>query len=142
MREIQSFAFSRTYPDARPNVNQDAIVSSAPADNGLTDLFCDRGWEVCMFETILFAAFYHDTGTVAGSGIASMQFGGSGARRLRTTTNNRSLQDADQEAAVAEFELDFETVATVDEGTSGATSNMMGLVSVALLAVGSAATLL
>ena len=138
MREIQSFAFSRTYVDGRPAVNQDAIVGSLAADNGLTDLFCENGWEVCMFETILFAAFYRDTGVVAGSGIASMQFGGSvAARRLR---NNRALQADGEEAAVAEFELDFETVATTDGVGSGASS--MGFMAVASLAIAGTAALL
>ena len=129
MREIQSFAFTRTYSDSRPDANQVAIENSAPANNGLTDLFCENGWEVCAFETILFAAFYRDSGVVAGSGIASMQFGGSG-RRLRA--NNRELQA--EEAAVAEFELDFETVATTDEPGSGAASNsaMAGLSAMAI----------
>ena len=133
MREIQSFAFSRTYVDGRPAVNQDAIVGSLAADNGLTDLFCENGWEVCMFETILFAAFYRDTGVVAGSGIASMQFGGSvAARRLR-----RNLQADGEEAAVAEFEVDFETIATTDAVGSGAATNT-GIFAMTFLALAGA----
>ena len=129
MREIQSFTFTRADPPA----TQVAVENSAAANNGLTDLFCEEGWEVCAFETILFAAFYRVSGQVAGAGIASMQFGGSG-RRLR------ALQAAGEEAAVAEFELDFDTVATEDVGGSGA--SMMSLLSIALLAVGSATALL
>ena len=120
MREIQSFAFSRTYEDGKtPAVNQVAIENSAAANNGLTDLFCERGWEVCAFETILFANFYRDSGSVAGSGIASMQFGGSG-RRLR------ALQANDQEAAIAEFEIEFVTLQTLENLTSGATATTAG----------------
>ena len=140
MREIQSFAFSRTYPDSRPDVNQDAIVNSGPADNGLTDLFCDRGWEVCMFETILFAAFYRDTGTVAGAGIASMQFGGSGRRQLRAFDNNDSNRvpratQADQEAAVAEFEIEFITFATLEGLSSGGATTTAGSIAAGILSV-------
>ena len=46
MRNIQSFTFSRSYTDGRPDVNQITVENSAAADNGLTDLFCGLGWEV------------------------------------------------------------------------------------------------
>ena len=138
MREIQSFSFSRVYGDARPDVNQVAIENSAPANNGLTDLFCENGWEVCAFETILFAAFYRDSGAVSGAGIASMQFGGSGNRQRQL----RSLQDGagGEEAAVAEFELDFETVATVDAPNSAGVASS-GVPAMMLLAISAAMAL-
>ena len=144
MREIQSFEFTRTYPDSRPDVRQIAIENSAAASNGLTDLFCERGWEVCMFESILFAAFYRDSGSVDGSGIASMQFGGSTTARKRQRTlraasgtgtggsntdiideNGRDLQQQDDADAVAEFEIQFVTLATLDGLTSGVGANAL-----------------
>jgi hypothetical protein len=53
----------------------------------------------------LFANFYTALGSVAGSGVASMQFGSNTARRLRSGAG-RSLQADDEEAGASEFDLD------------------------------------
>jgi hypothetical protein len=103
MRTIDSFTFTR----ATPEITQVAVVGAAGATNGLTNLDCGAGYEICAFDSILFAAFYSSTGIVTGGGIASMQFGGSTAvRRLRN--GGRAAQASDEEVAgAAEFELDF-----------------------------------
>jgi hypothetical protein len=89
MRSLDDFTFSRGV------IEQTAITGfNQEASNGLTSLTCTSGADVCVFETILFAAFYTTTGTVLGSGTGSMQFG---TRRLRAL----------QEAVSSEFELDF-----------------------------------
>jgi hypothetical protein len=134
MREIQSFEFNRLGADA---VVQKAIVGGQPSLNQLTTLDCMPGFEVCSFKTILFANFYKSKGTVAGNGIASMQFGGS-ARRLRS--ESRKLQE-DEAAGAAEFELDFDvTQAIDDEAISGAGS--MGVFAMSLFAAAGALALL
>jgi hypothetical protein len=113
MRSLDDFTFSRGL------ISQPAIIGyNQEASNGLTSLTCVNGADVCVFETILFAAFYTTTGTVLGTGTGSMQFG---ARRLR------ALQDRSESAAASEFDLDFE----VDQGrgkntgSGAATSGLM-----------------
>jgi hypothetical protein len=138
MREIQSFEFTRLGDDA---AGQKAIVAGQPSLNQLTTMDCLPGFEVCSFKTILFANFYKSSGTVAGNGIASMQFGGS-ARRLRSQ-NGRSLQDLEQDeaAGAAEFELDFGVAeASDDVATSGAAGS--GVFAMSLFAAAGALALL
>jgi hypothetical protein len=124
MRSIDDFSWSRVSPNV---VNQPAIVGpNKIAANQLTSLDCDSGYEMCSFETILFAAFYTTPGAVLGSGVASMQFGSTdntpNARRLRGETGEgRDLQE-DDAAAAAEFELDFDVAQALPQGTSGAGS--------------------
>ena len=71
------------------------------------------------------AAFYTTAGAVAGSGVASMQFGstnnGIGRRNLRGDEGGRMLQE-DDAAAAAEFELDFDVTQATPYGTSSAAS--------------------
>jgi hypothetical protein len=114
MREIQSLTYTR----ASPIATQAAVENGAAALNGLSDLTCDPGSEVCMVETILVADFYTITGVVSGSGVGSMQFGS--ARRLRSS--ERGLQTIQDEAGSAQFDLSVETVAGEDTGASGASS--------------------
>jgi hypothetical protein len=96
MRSLDDFTFSRGL------VNQPAITGyNQEANNGLTSLSCRNGVDVCVFGTILFAAFYTSqcTGVVFGSGTGSMQFG---TRRLRALQPNRP-----EAVATSEFALDF-----------------------------------
>ena len=122
MRSVDDFTWSRSFPNT---VNQPAIVGrNVVARNDLTTLNCNPGDLYCSFETILFAAFYTTAGAVAGSGVASMQFGstdnGIGRRNLRAD-EERMLQD-DDAAAAAEFELDFDVQQATPYGTSSAAS--------------------
>jgi hypothetical protein len=110
MREVQSLTYSREDPAA----SQIAVADGAAANNGLSDLTCVAGSDVCMVETILVAEFYSVAGVVSGSGIGSMQFG---TRRLRS--GSRATQ-AEDEAGSSEFDMEVETVATVDDTASGA----------------------
>jgi hypothetical protein len=117
MRSLDEFTFSRN----AGAISQEAIVGyNQEATNGLTSLTCSNGADVCVFETILFAAFYSNVGVVLGSGTGSMQFG---ARRLRALqASGRS-----ESAAASDFELDL-AVNPVgrDRGGSGAaTSGVM-----------------
>ena len=102
MRSLDEFTFTRD-----TTVTQEAIIGyNQVATNGLTSLTCTNGVDVCVFETILFAAFYTSAGTVSGSGTGSMQFGAgvAGARRLRALQADTNTPEA---AATSEFELDF-----------------------------------
>jgi hypothetical protein len=105
MRTIDSFSYTRT--DATPAITQVAVSGGAGAANALTNLDCEAGYEICAFDSILFAAFYASTGIVTGSGVASMQFGGS-SRRLGHVGRVAAQQADDEIAGAAEFELDFE----------------------------------
>jgi hypothetical protein len=136
MRRIDSFEFTRAADEINAEVRQVAVQAGAEAPNLLTSLDCKSGYQTCSFETILFAAFYRSAGSVAGSGIASMQFGGS-ARRLRSGGRNAQEDDV---AGAAEFELDFDIVATVDDESSDA--SRMGTMSMALVAIAGAVALL
>ena len=137
MRSVDDFTWSRSFPNT---VNQPAIVGrNVVARNDLTTLDCNPGDLYCSFETILFAAFYTTAGAVAGSGVASMQFGTTNngiGRRLRGE-EQRMLQD-DDAAAAAEFELDFDVNQASPYGTSGATSYGI-MVSMTLLSIFAAA---
>jgi hypothetical protein len=94
MRSIDNFMFIQDI------IIQPAIIGyNQESSNGLTILTCSNGDEVCVFETILFAAFYSTAGVVLGSGTGSMQFG---ARRLRVLQTDRS-----EAAATSKFGLDL-----------------------------------
>jgi hypothetical protein len=137
MRSIDLFTWSRTTPNA---VTQAAIIArDTIAANQLTTYDLCRGDLVCSFESILFANFYTALGSVAGSGVASMQFGTNTSRRLRSGAG-RNLQEDDEVAGASEFELDF-SISSVDkvQGTSGA--NSMSLMAVGFLAVAGVAGL-
>jgi hypothetical protein len=121
MRSIDDFTWTRSTPNV---VNQPAIIGrNVVANNQLTTLDCLPGDAICTFDTILFAAFYTTPGAVLGSGVASMQFGttdnGVGRRLRGETGDGRDLQ-ADDAAAAAEFELDFDVAqGLLPQGTSG-----------------------
>jgi hypothetical protein len=122
MRRIVSFAFERG------STRQEAIVAAEPAANGLTDLWCDPGYAICHFETILFASFYESKGSVNGSGIADMQFGGEASsdsvtpKFRRLLRENRDLQENEDAAASAEFDMEI-SIGTVDSVFSAASSS-------------------
>jgi hypothetical protein len=132
MREIQSLTYTRNAPVA----TQAAVENGAAATNGLSDLSCNPGSDVCMVETILVADFYRVTGVVTGSGVGSMQFG-SATRRLRSSERDLQIQD---EAGSAQFDLSVETVAGEDAGASGASST--GVFSLTFLAFAGLLTIL
>ena len=136
MRSIDLFTWSRALPN---QVTQAAIIGrDQVAANQLTTYDLCRGLGVCSFESILFANFYTALGSVAGSGVASMQFGTNTSRRLRTGAG-RSLQD-DEVAAASDFDLDFSTAQGNDvKSTSGA--NSMSLMAMGFLAVAGVAGL-
>jgi hypothetical protein len=110
MRQITSFAFERG-----STISQQAIVEEGPAANGLTDLWCEPGYAICHFETILLAAFYDSSGSVSGSGFADMQIGGEISpdsvtpKSNRLLRENRELQQNNEDAAgsLAGFDLEI-----------------------------------
>jgi hypothetical protein len=111
MRRIDGFTWTR---DDIP-VSQEAVVGSAGALNGLTDLYCEFGAVQCSFETLLNSLFFESPGITYGLGSATMQFGaGSGSRRRRRRIQgkwdsywDRDLQSASpREIGIAEFDLE------------------------------------
>ena len=88
------------------------------------------GGEYCEFSPILFSAFYSTTGTVAGSGVASMQFG---SRR------NHGLSVLQDDVVTAEFDLPINIAAAGDgfsaEISGGATLGTVCAVTFGLLNV-------
>jgi hypothetical protein len=117
MRTVDSFTWTR---DAN---TQAAVEGGLAAGNLLTTFDADlcAAGDYCTFSSILFAAFYATTGSVAGNGIASMQFG---TRRLADNTGGlRSLQEASA-AGTSEFDLSVDIENTADDGpgTYGGTS--------------------
>jgi hypothetical protein len=79
MRHIDQFTFVQ---DLTP---QEAIVNEVAAPNFLTELTCIPGSEQCSFETLLFADFFQNNpqSTVAGTGIATLQWGYQANRLLQ-----------------------------------------------------------
>jgi hypothetical protein len=137
MRSIDNFSFIRDLGTDNPVV-QIAVENQDEAANLLTTYDNDacKGSLVCHFSTILFANFYTAVGSVDGSGIASMQFGEAGVRRLRS--DDRNLQE--DSAAAAEFELEFGVAATI-ETPSGA-SSIGAMLMTGLLALSGVAALM
>jgi hypothetical protein len=157
MRAIDSFTWKR---DAPVEITQAAVENRAEASNTLTALYCAPGELVCHFVSILFASFYATPGAVAGSGIASMQFGGddtyigadgyqydSGNNKLTAFTkarrNLRQLQE-EETAASAEFDLSFDVDQgdlTFSDSTSGASSTV-GTLAMSMVAAAGAIAML
>lgn len=75
MRRIDSFTYQREKLPAEPGqyVSQVAVRDGASADPATTELFCERGWELCYFDTLLKGDFYFSTGPVFGFGEAWLQ---------------------------------------------------------------------
>jgi len=134
MRSVDEFAFTRG-----TTIRQSAVEANKAAGNLLTTYTpadCE-GALVCRFSTILFAQFYATPGQVSGLGTASMQFGGTARRQLRS---ERDLQAADS-AGAAEFDLNFEVAQAEAQSDSGAGSTSMGA-AVTMAAVAAVAALL
>ncbi len=93
MSSLDEFKWVRDEYTGLPGkkVEQTAIESSGPASNFLTyfDSPACFGAEWCSFSSILFADFYVNTGSVAGSGNATLMFDGT-RRRLE---EGRQLQE-------------------------------------------------
>jgi hypothetical protein len=157
MRAIDSFTWTRDSPVA---ITQAAVENRLEASNTLTSLYCAPGELVCHFVSILFASFYATPGAVAGSGIASMQFGGddtyigvdgyqydsSNAKLTSFTKNRRNLRQLqeEEEAASAEFDLSFDVDQgdlTFSDSTSGASSTVGNLAMSMVAAAGALAML-
>jgi hypothetical protein len=133
MLRITSFVFERG------STNQPAIADGISA-SVLTDLFCDAGFAICHFETILFAAFYQSPGSVTGSGIADMQFGGETSadsvspRNRRLLRENRKLQADGGASGGAEFDLEVFIIPSEDSDFTSAASSSGGLFAIAVAA--------
>jgi hypothetical protein len=132
MLRITSFVFERG------SINQPAVADGISA-SVLTDLFCDAGFAICHFETILFAAFYQSPGSVTGSGIADMRFGGETSadsvspRGRRLLREKRQLQAAGASGG-AEFDLEVFIIPAEDSDFSSASSSSGGLFAIAMAA--------
>mmetsp|Transcript_18781 Transcript_18781/g.52475 ORF Transcript_18781/g.52475 Transcript_18781/m.52475 type:complete len:540 (+) Transcript_18781:380-1999(+) len=82
--------------------SQVAISNGGPAENGLTELFCQQGARQCFFETFLFSYFYLNNAqgvqeAVIGNGVATLQWGGEGVDR-RLEPLNQTLASVEKDA--------------------------------------------
>jgi hypothetical protein len=78
LNRITWFYFYRETLDGTGDIDvrQDSIFDDAIVDpQGLTMSSCEPGDELCVFSTILKAAFFNVPGTVLGTGEAICQFG-------------------------------------------------------------------
>ncbi len=73
MRSVDSFRYQRQKPEGGLLVTQVALRDGKSADPAMTEHFCERGWELCYFDTILKADFYFGPGRVIGYGEAWLQ---------------------------------------------------------------------
>jgi hypothetical protein len=137
MRRITEFHFERG------DIRQNAIVASEAAPNGLTDLWCEPGYAICHFETILFAQYYQSSGFVNGSGFGDMQFGGETSsdsvtpKFRRLLRENRDLEDAgDAAGPSAEFDMEISIVPAVSVPSAASSSGGLFAMAVAAAAAG------
>mmetsp|Transcript_118455 Transcript_118455/g.177017 ORF Transcript_118455/g.177017 Transcript_118455/m.177017 type:complete len:380 (-) Transcript_118455:60-1199(-) len=136
MRRIESFTWARDFGGAIGSVTQEAIVDTRPAANQLTILYCESGNEICAFESILMAFFYRNSGSVQGTGVASMQFGSTTiARRGLRSGQARTLQEDGPAAGVAEFDFSMEILPRPSPYASGAEATRTTLWITSVLAV-------
>jgi hypothetical protein len=112
LRHIDAFSFFRD--DQR----QVAVAPvNLPADNALTEIFCERGSHKCYFETLLAAQFFTSAGTVRGSGAASLQFG--------SNSSGRSLQEDNDDVSKSRgFRLSFEIFPTLSSNSNEAVTRV------------------
>ena len=91
MRRIDNLFYSR---QDVPGLVQYAVEGGITDFYGLSEVFCDRGSDVCRVETIIRSEFFATPGMVNVVGIASLQFGNSPSRRdLEISYNtDRDLQ--------------------------------------------------
>lgn len=73
MRSVDSFTYYRDNLATGNRINQVALKDGASANLQLTEHFCERGWEMCYFDTLLNADFYFKAGRVYGYGEAWLQ---------------------------------------------------------------------
>jgi hypothetical protein len=72
MRRVDSFTYWRDSPNAGTTIEQIALRDGESA-SPVTELFCERGWEMCHFDTLLRSDFYFGVGRVLGYGEAWLQ---------------------------------------------------------------------
>ena len=91
MRRIDNLFYSR---QDVPGLVQYAVEGGITDFYGMSEVFCDRGSDVCRVETIIRSEFFATPGMVNVVGIASLQFGNSPSRRdLEISfSNGRDLQ--------------------------------------------------
>ena len=103
MGTIDRFTFWQGY------VSQEAVQGGNEAVNGLTELTCARGFEMCVFKTLLNAAFFQGPSTVDGTGFATLQFGSDAAgRKLDSydeSTFQRELQSRPRALELPRFQI-------------------------------------
>jgi hypothetical protein len=79
MRSVDSFYFSKNDTDFL----QFAIEGGQSDFLGFTvEMNCERGSEICSFDTIMRADLFSTTGVVVGHGVATLQFGNANSRRF------------------------------------------------------------
>ena len=120
LRRIDSFTYIRQKPKDGTTIIQEAVRDGATANDATTELFCERGSEVCYFDTVLRSDFFFGRGEVYGFGEAWLQYGKGTIRKLQfsvmTPPHDRVLQDVDGGFAGASgFNLRF-VVAPEDSG--------------------------
>ena len=120
LRRIDSFTYMRQSPTDGNTILQEAVRDGATANDVTTELFCERGSELCYFDTVLRSDFFFGRGEVYGFGEAWLQYGKGTIRKLqfsvRTPPQRRVLQDVDGGFAGASgFNLRF-IVAPEDTG--------------------------
>lgn len=100
MRRIESFTYMREKPTDGSTIFQKAILDGVSANPALTELTCERGTEVCFFDTLLRSDFFFGRGEVYGFGEAWLQYGRGTVRKLEFSVRNpeypvRKLQEVD-----------------------------------------------
>ncbi|KAL3916472.1 MAG: hypothetical protein SGILL_005162 [Bacillariaceae sp.] len=89
------------------NISQVAITTNAKAEPR-TEIFCERGSQICAFETELREEFFRTSGIIAGKGIVWLQFG------------KDSRRNALGEEYGYEYELGFYLLPQMEPGFAGA----------------------
>lgn len=113
MRRIDTFTFQKDSPAGDDTkVTQAAVRDGKSANDALTELNCERGWELCYFDTQLTADFYRNAGIVFGYGEAWLQYGSGQVRKLKIDLPMRQLSQEVEGgfAGASQFNLDFYTI--------------------------------
>jgi hypothetical protein len=130
---IESLTFARDGNGPNNSLNQDAVIGSIAATNGLStynDIDC-YGKDYCYVSTILIASFFQTPGTVSGSGEASLTFYSTAERKKKrnlaedavTVYNSdqqyRSLPDNNNEVdgAIPAFDMNLNVIPADDSPT-------------------------
>lgn len=106
---IKSFQF------ARDGAIQKAVATYGT--DGATDVYCPRGSDLCVIESVLSNDFFHSPGEVKAEGVISLQYGNEGKRKyrslrsvqvnLRSSINMRSLYDFEKGELVSEKPVEY-----------------------------------